>query len=275
MSRGQNRDWTDEENDRLVASYFAMLRTDLAGKPYVKSTYNQQLQDITGRSKGSIELKFQNLSAVLQVIGEIWIPGYKPLKNFQSSLVAAVERWLDANPEYLEYSHHASLEEAPTLWMGVPPVATKPSREELRKALPVARKFDVEGRDARNRELGLAGEKLVLEYEQSSLRKAGRPDLARLVRWTSQDEGDGLGYDITSFYPDGSQRLIEVKTTNGYEWTGFHISRNELRVSRELHEQWRLCRVWNFSREPRAFELMPPLEAHVNLTATSFRATLY
>lgn len=33
--------------------------------------------------------------------------------------------------------------------------------------------------------------------------------------------------------------------------------------------------VWNFSREPKAFELRPPLDAHVSLTATSYRASFH
>jgi hypothetical protein len=46
----------------------------------------------------------------------------------------------------------------------------------------------------------------------------------------SEEDGDGAGYDIASFAPDGRPRLIEVKTTNGWERTPFHISRNELAV---------------------------------------------
>jgi hypothetical protein len=37
-------------------------------------------------------------------------------------------------------------------------------------------------------------------------------------------------YDIATFAPDGRERLIEVKTTNGRERTHFHICRNELAV---------------------------------------------
>jgi hypothetical protein len=49
--------------------------------------------------------------------------------------------------------------------------------------------------------------------------------------------------------------LIEVKTTNGWERTPFHITRNELAVAEERRSEWRLFRLWNFSREPKAFEL--------------------
>lgn len=84
--------------------------------------------------------------------------------------------------------------------------------------------------------------------------------------------GDGEGYDIASFTPDGQTRLIEVKTTNVWERTPFHITRNELAVADERRSEWRLFRLWSFSREPRAFELYPPLNAHVTLTATAFVA---
>lgn len=139
--------------------------------------------------------------------------------------------------------------------------------------LHIAAKFDVAGRDARNRALGRAGEERVLAHERYALDGAGRGDLARQVRWVSDEDGDGAGYDIASFAPDGRQRLIEVKTTNGWERTPFHLTRNELAVADERRSEWCLFRLWNFSREPKAFELHPPLDAHVSLTATTFQAS--
>jgi hypothetical protein len=112
----------------------------------------------------------------------------------------------------------------------------------------------------------------VLEHEHASLVAAGRPDLAERIRWVSHLDGDGAGFDIQSFEIDGSNRLVEVKTTNGWERTPFQITRNELAVAEARREHWRLVRLWNFAREPRAFELRPPLEAHVSLMATSFQA---
>ena len=99
--------------------------------------------------------------------------------------------------------------------------------------LHIARKFDVAGRDERNRALGRAGEERVLAHERAALRTAGRDDLARKVRWVSEEDGDGAGYYIASFGPDGRERLIEVKTTNGWERTPFHITRNELAVAEQ------------------------------------------
>ena len=112
-------------------------------------------------------------------------------------------------------------------------------------------------------------------HERARLSSLGRADLAKRVRWVSEEDGDGLGYDIASFEPDDKERLIEVKTTNGWEFTPFYITRNELEVAEERADSWNLVRIWNFAREPRAFELRPPLERHVSLIATSYEARFH
>ena len=271
--------WTDTENDMIVADYFAMLANDIARRPYNKAEHRRGLVSLLrNRSEGSIEFKHQNISAVLKGLGEDWIPGYKPAFNFQMSLVDAVARWLDLNPAWMNIPSSSrpamGLQEAAQLWIGPPPTqSNQPPPQELEQMLRIARKFDVAGRDERNRVLGRAGEELVLERERTTLAGVGRRDLARQVRWVSDEDDDGAGYDIASFAPDGRQRLIEVKTTNGWERTPFYISRNELDVAEERRAEWVLFRLWNFSRHPRAFELYPPLDAHVSLTAMTFQAS--
>ena len=271
--------WTDEENDLIVADYFAMLANDIARRAYNKAEHRRGLVSLLrNRSEGSIEFKHQNISAVLKGLGENWIPGYKPAFNFQMSLVDAVARWLDLNPAWLSISSSTrpamGLQEAAPLWIGPPPTqSNQPPPQELEQMLRIARKFDVAGRDERNRVLGRAGEELVMERERATLAGAGRRDLAQRVRWVSEADGDGAGYDIASFAPDGRPRLIEVKTTNGWERTPFHITRNELAVAEERRTEWVLFRLWNFSREPKAFELYPPLDVHVSLTAMTFQAS--
>jgi hypothetical protein len=56
---------------------------------------------------------------------------------------------------------------------------------------------------------------MVFKFEQQRLKQMDRPDLARKVRWISQEKGDGAGYDILSFDQKGSERFLEVKTTVG------------------------------------------------------------
>jgi hypothetical protein len=273
--------WTDAENDLIVADYFAMLADDAAGRPYNKAAHRRQLLPrLNDRSDGSVEFKHQNISAVLKGLGEVWITGYRPAFNFQTSLVDAVARWLAMNPDWVHRSLSSpaldGMAEAAQLWVGPAPTLTnQPPPDELEQMLHIARKFDVAARDERNRALGKAGEERVLKHERETLTEAGREDLAQQIRWVSEEDGDGAGYDIASFDADGRQRLIEVKTTNGWERTPFHISRNELSVADERREEWCLFRLWNFARTPKAFELRPPLDAHVSLTATSFQASFH
>ena len=273
-------DWSDEQNDTIVADYFAMLANDIAGRPYSKAEHNRVLQAVIDRPRGSIEYKHQNISAVLKGLGEDWIPGYKPAFNFQASLVDAVERWLERHPDWLAPAARmamdpslSALREEALLWIGPPPThSNAPPPQELEQMTAIARKYDVAERDTRNRALGRAGEERVLTHERASLLAAGRTDLAERIRWVSHVDGDGAGYDILSFDTTGRDRPIEVKTTNGWERTPFHITRNELAVAEERRSDWRLMRLWNFAREPKAFELQPPLDAHVSLMATSYQA---
>lgn len=213
--------WTGEQNDAIVADYFAMLADDIAGRAYSKAQHNRLLQAVIGRARGSIEYKHQNISAVLKGLGEDWIPGYKPAFNFQASLVDAVVRWLNRHPDWLVSTARMAMNPSPSalqeeamLWIGPPPThSNAPPPNELEQMTAIARKYDVAERDARNRALGRAGEERILAHERANLLSAGRSDLAGRIRWVSQIDGDGAGYDILSFDPDGRDRLIEVKTT--------------------------------------------------------------
>ncbi len=270
-------DWSDPENDAAVASYFAMLSDELSGRSYNKAAQSRLLQGQIGRSRGAIEFKLCNVSAVCRGLGLPLIKGYQPRFNFQMSLAEAASRWLVRHPEWELALHRKEIREmaepAP-LFIGVAPtLRNAPPPDELDQIQRVARRFDVAGRDERNRALGYSGEERVFHHERSALHHQGRPDLASRVRWVSQEDGDGAGYDIASFTCEGRERLIEVKTTNGWERTPFHISRNELEVANERLGDWCLFRLYEFCRTPKAFELRPPLDAHVSLTATNFQAS--
>jgi hypothetical protein len=266
-------DWTDTENDRIVTDYFEMLSAELVGRSYNKAEHNRALQgQLPRRSHKSIEFKHRNISAVMQALNQPWILGYLPAHAFQARLIDAVLRQLGRH-EPVSQAREPGFSEAVALFFAPPPAPLNRPILDLVRAEAIAQRFDPAEADARNRELGRAGEALVLDFERHLLRRSGRSDLADQVRWTSQEDGDGAGYDIASFTPEGGPRLVEVKTTNGWERSAFHISRNELEVANDNRHSWRLVRVWNFARQPRAFELAPPLDAHVSLTPTSFLAS--
>ncbi|MCY2987545.1 MAG: hypothetical protein NTY19_06735 [Planctomycetota bacterium] len=91
--------WSDVEVGLLIADYFDLLQLDMLGRDYSKAEHNWLLREtLAARSKGSVEFKHQNVSAVLLKLGLPYINGYKPAKNYQRSLVDAVRAYLEANP---------------------------------------------------------------------------------------------------------------------------------------------------------------------------------
>src|SRR5690554_2568612 len=90
----RNQPWSPRELELIVTDYFEMLQLDLARQPYSKAERNRALQELTGRSKGSIEYKHQNISAVLYRLGQPFVRGYKPAFNFQAALVETVAEHL-------------------------------------------------------------------------------------------------------------------------------------------------------------------------------------
>lgn len=271
----ERRDWTGEELDLIVADYFSMLRDETAGLAFNKAAHNRALQSQIDRSESSIEFKHRNISAVLEQIGLQPINGYLPAANFQRSLIGAVARYVGANRSVLHPERIAvdpAIGERPQLFIQTaPPLLPPVARGDPIKRL--VRKFDPAERDFRNRSLGRNGEELVLDQERQRLQKLDRPDLARKIRWVSEEDGDGAGYDILSFDSTGKERFLEVKTTVGPNTTPFYITRNELSFSEERPDAFRLCRVFDFAKQPQMFELNPPLKDHVRLAPLSFKAS--
>lgn len=274
-SGAAGKDWTDQEIDLIVADYFLMLGDELAHRSYVKLHHNKSLQALTGRSHRSIEFKHQNISAVLRELGMPWIIGYLPKPHYQRALLAGIDRYLaQAVTASIPNSVKPSeLAEPPPLYIGPAPspkICSASDPPELRRLL---RKFDPAKRDARNRTLGEQGEDRVFHSERTRLAQAGREDLARGVRWVSKEDGDGAGYDIRSFTSQGEERFLEVKTTNGYERTPFYVSANEVSFSEECPDRFRIVRLYDFAREPKAFKIKPPLIDSLILETANYRAS--
>jgi hypothetical protein len=263
--------WNADELDLILADYFSMLRDELSGRPYVKAHHRARLLEQIARSPGAIERKHQNISAVLMELGLPWIWGYKPLMNFQDALFEAVDRYLSGRHEELEHPPvvvaHANPPEA--VFVQLPSFAARPRKDKLER---LVKKFDPVLRDFRNRRLGEAGERFVVELERNALAAADRLDLARKVRWVAMEDGDGAGFDVLSYDQDGGERLIEVKTTNGAAQTPFFLTRNEAEVASERSLHWQLYRVHLFAQQPRIFRIRPPLEEALSLDAETWRA---
>ncbi|PKM39636.1 MAG: DUF3578 domain-containing protein [Firmicutes bacterium HGW-Firmicutes-9] len=121
--------------------------------------------------------------------------------------------------------------------------------------------------------IGLAGEKMVIEYEKKRLIDEGRDDLVAIIEHTSQEKGDGTGYDILSFDKNGNRKYIEVKTTVGGEDTPFFITDNELQFSILNSDNYTLYRLYEFNAKKRTASFYI-LEGDMT-QAIKFKATTY
>jgi len=274
-------DWTAAEVDATVASYFDMLRLEARQEGYKKTGFNAALrQSLRGRSKASVEMKHQNISAVLHGLGLPFIPGYKPRSNAQLLLRKAVQTFVLGNAELVGQLVD-SLEEVKVpaektyraVLVDPPPVETVVSIEALGPRLRLPRKVDFASRDEINRKLGRAGEQWVIEFEHQRLVDARMASLFGRLDWVSDRLGDGAGYDILSFDATDVPRYIEVKTTNGTHGSSFIISRNELDFSKEVGEAFYLYRVFQFRQSPALYMLRGDVSRQLHLEPLDYRAS--
>lgn len=280
-------DWEAAEISPVVAAYFEMLDFDLRGVQVNKAAKYRELAAHTGRTHKSVERKFQNISAVLAKLEEPWIRGLAPLFNIQKALSEAIDKHLSGIEILSKSVPLSALELAEEQASFTPhPVAApivldyvaaplfSPSFEKLPDHVErLVRKFDPVMRDFRAREIGEAGELLVLQHERAKLLREGQPHLARKVHWVSKEDGDGAGYDVRSYESTGREKFIEVKTTVGSQTTPFFMTRNEKEFADEADDRYRIARIFNFRREPRAFELTSPLGSFVRFEPESYRAS--
>ena len=270
--------WASDEIDVVVASYFGMLRAELAEQPYVKARINREVQALTGRSRGSVERKFQNISAILLGMGAVFVDGYKPLGNVQQALRDAVtHRWL-AEPDIEDLMMAQALRPVgpprmDLMWNVSQPPSYSADPTVVEGRPRIALRIDFVKLEADRRDLGRAGEEAVVRFERDRLLTRGRRRLARMVEHVSLTRGDGLGYDVLSFDDQGDELLIEVKTTRRPREFPFLITRNEVALSAEVPDRFRLYRVFDFNKPKTGlYTLAGSLESSCQLTPTTWLA---
>lgn len=260
-----------------------MLQLELTGNKYNKTEHRRTLMEqLNNRSDGSVELKHQNISAVLIEMGIPYIDGYKPRFNYQRSLLpAAVADYLKSNPE-LQQLFAADSEVTPAIpsvedflaaWEEPPaPADRKASSLAEPRAIYNPAGVNYLEREARNQSLGEAGEQFVINFERARLIRAGKESLAERIEQVSETVGPSAGFDIKSFEESGVERFIEAKTTKYGKDTPFFVTPNELRFSRNNSSRYFLYRLFRFRESPRLFALHGHVEDRCILEPTEFIA---
>ena len=286
MAVGEN--WSPQEVKATILDYMAMLKFELSGQQYSKTAHRRALLDrLDGRSEGAVEMKHQNISAVLRDMGHFWIPGYKPRSNYQGILADAVSVWIDLNPDIDRYALAAAEAPAatpehfdfslfevssPSVRPGIA-AGVQEMQASYGEQTRIAQKRDYTAREARNSSLGIAGEELVVKFEQHRLVSKGLAGLAEKVEHVSKVQGDGLGFDVLSFEENGAERFIEVKTTTFARETPFFASSGELRFAQKNAEHFYLYRLFDFRKMPKCYTLPGAIESHCVLNPITYRCS--
>ncbi len=278
--------WTKDEVGHIVDDYFKMLLSELEGKAFNKTEHRKTLAPkLENRSKGSIEFKHQNISAVMIDLGLPYIDGYKPRGNYQGLLKDTTENLLESFPELIkiiqaDVNRSAELQKIENILSTLvyPPVSDNHSmnihEDRVQFNTNKCIKTNYLEQEARNSSLGAAGEEFVLKYEKTRLESIEKLNLADRIEQVSETQGDWVGYDIRSFNEDGSDRFIEVKTTKYGIQTPFFVTKNELGFSKENSSDYNLYRVFSFRKTPKLFMLQGRLDMACTLDPVQFRARI-
>ena len=276
-------DWSQQEVEIIVEDYLGMLALELRGQDYNKAKRNRDLQKLLPtRTRGSIEFKHANISAVMIEMGYPYVDGYKPRINFQKSVLpGVVERRVYAMPELSGMVSKivdqpaeppVKVDDLLSILVEPPPRPKKKGAlYESASAPRVRTRRNYLEQEARNQSLGRAGEELVIEFEQQRLWRAGQKRLAERIDHVAA-KADGHGFDILSFETDGRERLVEVKTTRFGQMTPFFASNNEVEVSEKRSVEYHVYRLFDFSKKPRLFLLNGSMRSTCTLEAVQFRA---
>ena len=87
--------WNDEELKATVESYVEMQRNERAGLFFVKKQYYRKLMQKFGRAEKAYELRMQNVSYVLSLMGRGWLAGLRPARNIDPAIAARIEKLLE------------------------------------------------------------------------------------------------------------------------------------------------------------------------------------
>jgi hypothetical protein len=266
--------WSDDEIGVTVDVYFQMLTLELAGENYTKTEFRRVVERDVARSSAAIEYKFNNVSAVLDEMDAVWIPGYRPMRNVQGRLRTVVRERFEADSDLRSFMLKAVADaDVVSTELGVevdPPTADWPDGRGRLVGVPDINFAAIE---SSNRALGHAGEVTVLAAERARLDSGGRSDLAAEVRHVSVVDGDGLGYDIQSFQGLTDEPVfIEVKTTRYGKEVPFYISGNEVEASNDLGPTYRLWRLYRYGKRDTGYYRLPgPLARHAHLKPDTYR----
>jgi hypothetical protein len=108
-------DWSDTELRASVEAYRAMEQAEKAGEKYSKKEIYRQLAKTHARTEKAFEYRMQNISAVLDGLGQKWLAGLKPASNVGPTVREKLVAMLQKKPGRAAGSGQDYLERLPAI----------------------------------------------------------------------------------------------------------------------------------------------------------------
>jgi len=140
-------EWSPFELEAAVVAYLEMLRQQLNGAKYVKAHFNKALREneLSSRSAGSVEMRMQNISAVMMELKLPFIQGYLPKGQVGSRvkpvLIAAIEKHSGEMP-WVATADPAVLEDRVAVMLSQPLVEAPPGIPIPRRSISQVTVFE-------------------------------------------------------------------------------------------------------------------------------------
>ena len=90
--KNKDTDWSIPEIEAAVDAYLKMFELERTGQKFSKAHENRVLRAsaLPTRTKGSVEFRMQNISAVLMRMHREFVKGYKPARNVGANVEPAI-----------------------------------------------------------------------------------------------------------------------------------------------------------------------------------------
>lgn len=218
--------------ERAIRSHFENQLNDYFERNlYKKRSGNQQFEE-----------SLSEFSSIIEEVSAINLETTRiPLKEYDDYLI---KRTIDHSFQTTKRTE--KLDAIRSLARSFSKIPAQKPKETIapERLYRTARKIDNWDEINKKRKMtGLKGEEIAVVIEQEFFESIGRKDLAQKVRHVSAEDGDGLGYDVLSFFENGKEKYIEVKSTTTSLSSPFYLSRNELGFLNEHNEDAFIYRV--------------------------------
>ncbi|NMA04869.1 MAG: DUF3578 domain-containing protein [Acholeplasmataceae bacterium] len=252
-------------------------KISILAKGYIKTTilskrYEVDNFDVEDFKASLMALLFEYEEIIMHIGNKTYddvISLINPMENIEplDEAIEVITKTLDKN--YVEYRD-------------VPKTPIRVNRGELKSRKynritqqKIYSKIDYLDKAKEQQQTGLRGEQIALEIERKRLLDLNL-DPNEHIKWCSA-ESDSYGYDFETVDYKNDELVkiyVEVKSTKDIKDTSFFVSKNEVNVSKEKQEQYRIFRIFDItSIAPKYYIADGELEDNFYLDPVTFSAT--